>query len=187
MTNNGALLFDGASRKQAARWLSQTYPEHGLRPLLHGTPYEPLADIGPILLEAAPGSHLHSAWAQGDAGLEHAVWLATDVPSDQLFSSLQRRLRILSPDGREFWLRLADARPLHMAWQAQCQWSQGFWHGITEVWLPTPSGPLPAWSNSAPELDYTATIQSLNAQITLDWLLLNALAHDKDSTQEIAA
>ena len=36
MMNAGALLFDGASRKKALVWLSQTYPEHSLRPLLHG-------------------------------------------------------------------------------------------------------------------------------------------------------
>ncbi|WP_339458219.1 DUF4123 domain-containing protein [Pseudomonas sp. EA_105y_Pfl2_R69] len=185
MTTTGALLFDGASHKQAEMWLRQTFTNHWLRPLLNGTPYELLADIGPILVEAEHGSDLHNAWAQGDAGLEHAVWLATNLPFDQLFNSLQRRLRILSPDGREFWLRLADARPLHMAWQAQSQWPQGFWHGVTEVWLPTPNGPLQTWSNPSPEFDCTTVTQSINAQITLDWPLLEALTHDKDSTPEI--
>lgn len=186
MTSAGALLFDGASRKKALVWLSQTYPEHSLRPLLHGTEYKALADIGPILLDAEEGSALHNAWLQGASDLQHAVWLKTEVALDQLRISLMRRLRILSPDGREFWLRLADARPLLKAWQAQVQWPAGFWYGITEIWLRNQDEPFNAWSNDAPEFDCTIATRDINAQITLDWPLLEALAQDKESTPEAA-
>jgi hypothetical protein len=186
MTNTGALLFDGASRKKALVWLSQTYPEHSLRPLLHGTAYQALADIGPILLDAEEGSALHTAWLQGSPDLQHAVWLRTEVSLDRLRTSLMQRLRILSPDGREFWLRLADARPLLNAWQAQVQWPAGFWYGITEIWLRDRDGPFSAWSNEAPERDCSIATQDINAQIILDWPLLQALAQDKESTPEAA-
>jgi len=187
MTNSGALLFDGASRKKALAWLSQTYPEHSLRPLLQGTAYKALADIGPILLDADQGSALHVAWLQGSPDLQHAVWLKTRVKLDQLHTSLIRRLRIRSPDGREFWLRLADARPLLNAWRAGSQWPSGFWHGVEEIWLQGSSGPLKAWDNASPELDATRPSQSIDAQITLDWPLLVALAQDTDSTPETVA
>lgn len=183
MTNAGALLFDGASRKNAPAWLSQTYPEHSLRPLLHGTEYKALADIGPMLLDAEEGSALHTAWLQGSSDLQHAVWLKTEVGLDRLRTSLMRRLRILSPDGREFWLRLADARPLLDAWRAQAQWPAGFWYGITEVWLRNQDGPFNAWSNDAPEFDCTIATRDMNAQIILDWPPLEALAQDKESTE----
>lgn len=187
MKNNGALLFDGASRRQALVWLCRTYPEHALRPLLHGTPYAPLAEIGPILLEAEQGSPLHSAWCQGAAGLRHAVWLKTETKLDDLHASLKRRLRILSPDGREFWLRLADARPLLKLWQAGLQWPPGFWHGVAEIWLQNQDGPFQAWRNPSPERDGTTATQAIDAQITLDWPLLEALAQAGEGTPEATA
>ena len=176
MNSNGALLFDGASRRQALIWLASEYPQHSLFPLLQGTAYAALADIGPILLDADPDSPLPTAWSQGQPGLQHSVWLRTCLQPDDLASSLRRRLRVRSPDGREFWLRLADARPLLNAWQTGQRWPTGFWHGVIEVWLGSANGPLQAWQNDTPEQDGTTPASTLNAQVRLDWPLLSALA-----------
>ncbi|HCJ29626.1 MAG TPA: hypothetical protein DHV63_10100 [Pseudomonas sp.] len=184
MTGTGFLLFDGASHKQALAWLCQTFPEHSPRPLLLGTPYSSLAEIGPILLSADEGSTLHDAWCQGSSELHYAVWLKSDFALDDLHGILQRRLRVLSPDGREFWLRLADGRPLLNAWRVNAQWPSGFWHGVHEVWLSGADAPFLAWGNSSPERDSTVARKSLDAQITLDWPLLEALAQSETNKQD---
>lgn len=187
MTSAGFLLFDGASHKQALAWLCQTFPEHSPMPLFLGTPYEALADLGPILLDAAEGSALHSAWYRGSPELQSAVWLNSNLALHDLYASLQRRLRVRAPDGREFWLRLADAKPLAQAWRAAAQWPQGFWYGVREVWLRDNDIPQRAWHNSSPEQDNTVASDTLDAQIILDWPLLEALAHSKPALQEATA
>lgn len=186
MTQTGALLFDGASRKRALIWLSQTYPEHSVSPLLYGTAFNALGDVGPILLDADEGSPLHQAWLRGAPDLQHAVWLKTSSSQNELYTSLCRRLRILSPDGREFWLRLADARPMLRAWQVSAKWPEGFWYGVKEVWLRDQHNALMAWKNETPEYDCTVAADNIQAQIMLDWPLLEALAQDTTSLQEAA-
>jgi hypothetical protein len=176
MTNTGALLFDGASRKGALIWLSQTYPGHSAYPLLYNTPYEALGDVGPVLLDADEGSALHTAWLRGAPSLQHAVWLKTQVSHNDLYACLRRRLRVRSPDGRGFWLRLADARSMLRAWHAQAQWPDGFWYGVAEVWLHDGSEPFVAWKNETGEYDCTQATQDIQAQIVLDWSLLAVLA-----------
>ena len=184
MSKTGALLFDGASRKKALIWLSQNYPEHSSNPLLHGTQFEALSDVGPILLDADEGSPLHIGWSQGAPELKYSLWLKTSVGQSQLFVSLQRRLRVLSPDGREFWLRIADSRPMLNAWKAQAKWPDGFWCGVNEVWLHHQGAPFKAWENQAPEYDCTKFTKELNAQVMLDWSLLEALSQSQDISQE---
>lgn len=184
MTGSGFLLFDGASHKQALVWLCQTFPEHSPCPLLQGTPYSSLAEIGPILLEAGVGSALYEAWHQGRPELHNAVWLKSDFALYELRAVLQRRLRIFSPDGREFWLRLADGRPLLKAWRTHTHWPSGFWHGVHEVWLRDHETPLLAWANPHPEQDATTPRDTIDAQITLDWPLLEALAQSEARLQE---
>lgn len=187
MNGRGFLLFDGASHKQALAWLCQTFPEHSPRPLLQGTAYESLAEIGPILLEVNAGSALHEAWAQGRDELLHAVWLKSDLTLPDLRDALQRRLRILSPDGREFWLRLADGRPLLNAWRAHALWPDGFWYGVQQVWLRDHDAPVLVWSNAHPKLDATRPQDTLDAQLTLDWPLLEALAQHQPHLQDASA
>ncbi|MCJ8170470.1 DUF4123 domain-containing protein [Atopomonas sediminilitoris] len=187
MNTSAAMLIDGTAIENVLPWLYQHYPEHQPRPLLLETPYEALMDIGPILLGAPAGSALHRDWAAGLAELQQGLWLETTLPIDQLCASLQRRLRIHSPDGREFWLRLADARPLRLAWKAGATWPPGFWHGISGVWLRNEQGPLKAWGNDAPDLDCAPHENGLKAQVVLDWPLLEALTQDMDSTKETAA
>lgn len=181
----GALLFDGASQRNALVWLSQTYPEHSLSPLLFGTPYDALADVGPILLEADQGSRLHSDWLQGSAVLENAVWLSTAVGQNSLYDSMQRRLRVRSPDGREYWLRLADARSLINVWQAQALWPEGFWPGIREIWARYQRRACKIWKNPSPMNDCSNTVDDMAGQITLDWPLLEALACNNEAAQEV--
>lgn len=184
MSNSGAILIDGAAIENVLAWLYQNYPDHQPRPLLLDTPYEALMGIGPIMLDAPPGSALQRDWAAGLAGLQHGLWLETTQPVDQLFASLQRRLRIHSPDGREFWLRIADARPLRLAWKNGAAWPTGFWHGVSCLWLRDQQGPMKAWINDTPELDSAPHENGLNAQVILDWPLLEALTQDMDSSKE---
>lgn len=186
MASTGVLLFDGASRKRALVWLSKTYPEHSLSPLLYGTQFEALGDVGPILLDADEGSLLQKAWFQGSPDLQYAVWLKTEKGLPELYTSLRRRLRVYSPDGREFWLRLADSRPLLRASEAKVQWPEGFWHGVSEVWLQRHGRAFKAWENQTPEHDCTCSAEDINAQITLEWPLLEALAQESESSQEAA-
>lgn len=183
MTQTGALLFDGASRKKALIWLSQTYPAQSASPLLYGTPFEALGDVGPILLDADEGSPVHQAWLRGSADLQHAVWLKTCASQNALYTSLSHRLRILSPDGREFWLRLADARPMLRAWQASTKWPEGFWFGVKEVWLHDQRHAFMAWKNEAPEYDCAVTVEGVKKPVMLDWPLLEALAEENTSPQ----
>lgn len=187
MTTSGALLIDGATIENVLAWLYQHYPDHQPRPLLLETPYEALMDIGPILLDAPEGSALHRDWTGGIADLQQGIWLETILPIDQLFSSLQRRLRIHSPDGREFWLRIADARPLHLAWKTGATWPTGFWHGVSCLWLRNERGVIRTWINDTPEHDCAPRDNGLEAQVVLDWPLLEALTQDMDSSKETAA
>lgn len=172
----GALLFDGASQRNALIWLSQTYPEHSLSPLLFGTPYEALADVGPILLEADHGSRLHNDWLHGSVALANAVWLKAEVGPNQLYDCLRRRLRVRSPDGHEYWLRLADARPLVNAWLAGAHWPEGFWYGIREIWSHYQGRACRLWDNPCPMRDCADLVDDMAAPITLGWPLLEALA-----------
>lgn len=183
MTNTGALLFDGASRKRALIWLSQTYPGHSAYPLLYNTPYEAMGDVGPVVLNADEGSALHTDWLRGTPDLQHAVWLKTQISHNDLYASLRRRLRVLSPSGSEFWLRLADGRPMLRAWQAQIRWPDGFWYGVSEVWLHDGDEPFSAWKNETAEYDCTRATQDIQAQIVFDWSLLAALAKQDTARQ----
>ena len=177
MSAYGAILIDGAAFNNALAWLYQNYPNHQPRSLLAATPYQALKAVGPILVDAPAGSALQRDWLAGADRLRDAVWMEAQIPINELSAALQRRLRILSPDGREFWLRLADGRPLRRAWEAGAQWPAGFWHGISSVWL-YDNCPVQAWRNLEPELDCAPKPQGLQAQLTLDWPLLEALTQD---------
>ena len=102
---NGAILLDGARYESATAWLYQCFPSHQPRPLLLGTAYEPIADAGPILLDAPVGSMAYDAWRHGTE-IKDGLWLESDASMDDLQHILQRRLRIFTPEHRELWLRL---------------------------------------------------------------------------------
>lgn len=182
----GAILLDGARYDNAMAWLYERYPSDQPLPLLAGTPYSPLADAGPILLPVAAGSSAFQAWWHG-SDFCSALWLESQLGVDELFRTLQRRVRIFAPDKREFWLRFADARPMRNAWLAGARWPEGFWHGIDSVWLHHEHVPICAWHNRTPHLDCAPADTSLSAQVTLDWPLLEALAHQDVATQEVEA
>jgi hypothetical protein len=187
MNEQGALLLDGAAFDDPGGWLRRHYPGQAPLPLLRGTPYAPIESAGPFLLDAPAGGVLQQAWAQAAPGLERTVWLERTVPLKVLCASLQRRLRIRAPDGREFWLRLADANPLRNAWANAEAWPDGFWHGVAAVWLPGADGPIRAWSNPAPELDCAPATAALEARIVLGWPLLASLAQEPHDEQESQA
>jgi hypothetical protein len=171
----GAILLDGARYDDALMWIYEQYPDHQPLPLLAGTPYELLAEAGPILLSAPAGSPAYQAWWQG-VDLHSGLWLESRCEVDELFRLLQRRVRILSPDRREFWLRFADAQPMRNAWLTGAQWPEGFWHRIDSIWLHHEHIPTCAWRNQAPHIDCAPADAGLSAQVTLDWPMLEALA-----------
>lgn len=179
----GAVLLDGAHYENALAWLYQQYPDQQPLPLLIGTAYEPIADAGPILLNAPAGSPAYEDWRSGRQ-MEDALWLESDAATEQLWCILQRRLRILTPDHSELWLRLADARPLRRVYQAQEQWPEGFWHSIQGVWLRHEDTPICAWRNLNPQLDSAPLKQGIEAQLTLGWPLLEALMEQDGTTQD---
>lgn len=189
MTNingrNGFLLMDGAHLEDAVVWLYQNYPSHQPMPLLLGTPYEPIAEAGPILLDAPMGSPAYQAWAHVEGNLSNGLWLQTQQSASQVFNTLQRRIRIYSPDRREFWLRLGDATPMRQAWLAGAIWPIGFWHGIDCVWVNHEGTAKRAWVNEKPKEDCAPNDSGINAQIVLTWPLLEALAPDTDTSQEV--
>src|SRR3546814_10398262 len=78
ITGNGAILLDGARYENATAWLYQTFPSHQPWPLLLNTPYEAIAEAGPILLDAPMGSPAYEAWKHG-SGVKDSVWLESDA------------------------------------------------------------------------------------------------------------
>lgn len=183
---SGAVLLDGARYENSLAWLYQHFPSHQPRPLLLGTPYEPIADAGPILLDAPTGSAAYEAWRTGSEILD-GVWLESDVSVDDLYRIMQRRARVFAPDGRELWLRLGDARPLYRAWLAKTQWPEGFWHRVERIWLRHEVGVVCAWHYEQPQQDMAVADQGIAARLTLDWPLLQALASQEDTTQDVDA
>jgi hypothetical protein len=182
--SQGFLLIDGARFDDALKWLPKNYPGHRFMPLLQATPYAPIAEAGPILLDALSDSTARNDWLQGDANLNDAVWLQTQKPMVEIFKLLQRRTRIYSPDRQEYWLRLADGLPLRQAWLSGASWPAGFWFGIESVWLRHEGKVQLAWTNNFPDLDSAPADTGIDAQIVLDWPLLQALATDTDTPQE---
>ena len=92
-----------------------------------------------------------------------------------------RALRVLN------WLRLGDARPLYRAWLAKTQWPEGFWHRVERIWLRHEVGVVCAWHNEQSHQDMTVADQGIATQLTLDWPLLQALASQDDTTQDVDA
>lgn len=182
--NRGVLLVDGARYEEAFTWLYERYAEHSILPLLSGTDYEPIAEAGPILIDAPQGSTPHHAWRSG-TDMQSAIWLESERSAEELWAMLQRRLRILAPDGREYWLRIADAQPLYQAWSDGAQWPDGFWHGVERVWLLHQGNIFCAWHNRSPQHDAAPLNTGIDAQLTLDWPLLEALARTAETTQEV--
>ncbi|MNJ52411.1 hypothetical protein D3C77_477450 [compost metagenome] len=173
--NKGLLLVDGAQYDDAFNWLNQHYGSDNPLPLFKGTPYEPITGAGPFLLNASPGSAAHTAW-WGGADLQRGVWLASQKSAWQLLPFLQRRLRILDEQQREFWLRLADGPALNRARLAGAQWPAGFWCGVESAWLRHGGTSVCAWTNEAPERDAAPADKGLTAQITLPDALMHALS-----------
>lgn len=183
-SGSGLILVDGAQYENVLAWLYEHYPSHQPLPLLFGTPYEPIAEAGPILLDAAIGTPAHRAWWRG-ADMVDGIWLETSANAEALMLVLQRRLRIHSPDGREFWLRFADAVPMRQAQLSNVQWPDGFWHLIDSVWLHHERTPICAWRNDHPQKDCAPLDSGVFAQATLDWPLLEALSGNDGPTQDV--
>ncbi|KIH84940.1 DUF4123 domain-containing protein [Pseudomonas batumici] len=180
MNHPGFLLIEGTCFRAAKAWFRQHYPTHQPVSLLINTPYVAIADAGPFLLEALPGSPIRLDWWQGDSPLGRGVWLSSRLSPAKLLLSLQRRLKVQAPLGREYWLRLGDAGALLRTWELQTPWPTGFWHGIDSVWLHRHGTPLCAWQNSAPEQDAAPVNAGFEAQIVLPDALLCALSGESE-------
>jgi len=135
------------------------------------------------LLDAPVGSWAYEAWRYGTE-IKDGLWLESDASMDELHRILQRRLRIFTPDHRELWLRLADARPLYQAWLRGERWPEGFWYRISRIWLHHEGTTFIAWQNEQPENDGAPVELGLAAQMTLDWRLLEALGEQDDTAKE---
>lgn len=183
-TERGALLIDGARYDSAFTWLYEHYGEHSILPLLSNTAYEVVAEAGPILIDARKGSKAHNAWLNG-SDMQSAMWLESTASTEELWAILQRRLRILAPDGRQYWLRVADASPLQQAWSSGAQWPEGFWYRIERVWLQHEGQTFCAWHNQNPQHDAAPLNTGIDAQLTLDWPLLEALTRSAETTQDV--
>ncbi|WP_447750319.1 DUF4123 domain-containing protein [Pseudomonas nicosulfuronedens] len=171
---SGCLLVDGTRYPDAFAWLKRHWPRQKVYPLLCNTDYDAIADCGPILLAAPEGGEVHQAWQQG-SDFPDALWLESDATPEDLWQHLQRRLRVVSPDGRELWLRLGDALPLRHVWQSGAVWPEGFWYRVSRVWALHEQQPVCLWHNPTPEQDAAPKALGLSAQISLDWPLLCAL------------
>jgi|SRR5450830_121474 len=185
MTHPGFLLIEGVCFDAARAWFRQHYPGHQAVSLLANTPYSSIADAGPFLLEALPGSPLRFDWWQGDSTLGRGIWLSSRLTPAKLFVSLQRRLKVHGAQGREYWLRLGDAGALRRTWESHAPWPAGFWHGVDSVWLRHQGAPLCAWKNTAPEQDAAPANIGLAAQIVLPDALLCALSGGSEENADV--
>jgi len=184
MNHPGFLLIEGTCLDTPRVWFRQHYPGHQAVSLLTNTPYTAIADVGPFLLEALPGSPMRLDWWHGNSILSRGVWLSSRLPPAKLFLSLQRRLKIHSSQGREYWLRLGDADALLRTWESHAPWPVGFWHGVDSVWLQHQGAPLCAWKNTDPEQDAAPTNVGFAAQIVLPDALLCALSGESEENAD---
>lgn len=185
MRGQGFLFVDGLLIDPAMAWCFQYLPEcEPPLPLLRGTAYDEIADLGPLLIPVRPGDQADRVWQQADNPLYLGVWLESRLDLLSMRAILQRRLQVRDPNGQPYWLRAYDARALARVRHAGLAFPQGFWHGIDAVWLPRQSGPFLAWANPAPDVDIAPRDLGIAPQITLDWPLLHALA---DTETEIPA
>jgi len=185
MTHPGFLLIEGTCFDAARAWFRQHYPSHQAVSLLINTPYAAIADAGPFLLEAPPGSPMQRDWWQGGSPLDQGVWLSSRLPPVKLFVSLQRRLKVQGAQDREYWLRLGDAAALLRTWESQALWPTGFWHGVDSIWLRHQGAPLCAWKNTTPEQDAAPANIGLAAQIVLPEALLCALSGGPEENADV--
>ncbi len=179
----GYLLVDGVPIEPALAWSYEHLPECGPLPLFYGTDYEVLIDQGPLLIPAKPGDSADRYWQQPDSLLRNAVWLESTLPPSRMRSIMQRRLQVYRPSGDAVWLRLYDSRPLLRAYRAGLAFPNGFWHGITSVWLPERTAPFAAWHSLESHDDIAPRDLGISPQIALDWPLLNALANTEMEVQ----
>lgn len=173
----GFLFVDGMLIEPAMTWCFQFLPEcEPPLPLLRGTAYDGMAELGPLLIPVRPGDQADRVWQQPDNPLHLGVWLESRLDLLAMQMVLRRRLQVLNPAGHPYWLRLYDARTLRRVHQAGLVFPRGFWHGVDTVWLPRQNGPFLAWANPHPDDDAAPRDLDIAPQITLDWPLLHALA-----------
>ena len=132
----GVLLLDAALCEQGFRELYSIFQDHQLDPLLFQTPYQALAELGPVIVSNQHIQTLLSYWQahwQESVWLEHAVWLETTLSSDDVRKWLLARLQITSKSGLNYWMRWGDCRAISRTCLEHGHWPKAFWENIDKV------------------------------------------------------
>lgn len=132
----GVLIVDAALCEQGFRELYTRFQNHQLDPLLLLTDYQALAELGPVMITGQPLEELWTSWQrhwQELPCLQYAIWLEMDMDSNATRDWLLARLKVRFAQGREYWMRWGDSRPLGRAFSSSQLWPKGFWHGVESV------------------------------------------------------
>lgn len=133
------MMIDGTLNPRAMAHLYKPEITGEAIPILQGTPYEKLADSGPLLARVVEGSDLLRYWESNDVPLRHAWQFRSPLRGYDLAEHWRRRLLIRGPMGRLLWLRFADARVVA---RGLCHhaFPPGFWHAIDTLQLSAQQG-----------------------------------------------
>lgn len=107
------LLVDGVRYNEALARLYRRAEDIQIEPLYAGTPWQAVADLGPILLEPNHDSPLWQEVNDGPEWHTAAAVLTSDVPMTQLADHLRQFNQVTDTQGNAYLLRYAD--PL-VAW-----------------------------------------------------------------------
>ncbi|WP_150306083.1 DUF4123 domain-containing protein [Pseudomonas saliphila] len=185
MRTDGYLLYDGCWVERALRWHYTNLPDHQPLPVLLDTDYHALAELGPVLIQASVGDAADLLWQGPGSPIRHGVWLESQLSPLAVLDFIQSRLQVSNAHRQDYWLRLADSRPLKRVFDSHNRWPDGFWDGIDAIWLNTDQGPSEAWRAPPERLDKIPNQKSLGritSFFTLGQHLLDSLAGtDKES------
>lgn len=175
MRANGYLVFDGCWVERALRWSYTQLPDHQALPVLLGTDYHALKELGPIVIPVSRGDAADSLWQANNSLIKHGVWLETALSPNAILDFMQARLQVADPSGRSYWLRLTDSRPLLRVFQADMRWPEDFWDGIDAVWSNTEDGPVQVWGSLFQVSTHSLITKKKRQQMTPPFIFGQAL------------
>lgn len=179
MRSDGYLLYDGCWLDRSLSWHYTNLPDHEPFPILLGTDYHTLAELGPVMVPAKVGDAADLLWRNPDSPIHNGVWLESKLSPLAILSFIQSRLQVSDSHKQSYWVRLADSRPLRRVFDSSKHWPDGFWDGIDAVWLSNGKNPLEAWRACPKLLETTSTDKGpgcLSSVFTLGQEILNSLA-----------
>lgn len=151
------LLVDGVRYNEALARLYRRAEDIQIEPLYAGTPWQEVADLGPVLLEPNRHSPLWNEVAEEPEWHTAAAVLTSDAPMAQLANHLRQFNQVTDTQGTTYLLRYAD--PL-VAWF----WLKSFGAGTAIPIL----GPINQWQIMQPQPAWQAA--------TNDWHVFNGSA-----------